>query len=86
MNTQSVDFNHGHEDQPEHSKSKAASLANCCGPEMLEKAEMMKGCPCAGLMTGSKKAFLAVLAGAGFLCLIALSGWVLGVVAFFRTL
>ena len=84
MNTQSIDSNHRNENQPEHGKPNITNPGNCCGPEMVEKAEM-KGCPCAGLMKGSKKAFLGVLAGAGLLCLTALAGWVLGVVAFFRT-
>jgi hypothetical protein len=48
-----------------------------------EKAEGAKNCLCAALKEGSKKAFLG---RAGFLFSIIVVGWVLGVVAFLRTL
>jgi hypothetical protein len=74
------------ENQPEHGKSNATNLTNCCDPETFDEAEMMRGCPCAGLMRGSKKTFLGVLAGAGLLFSVVVAGWVLGIVAFLRTL
>jgi len=85
MSTQNTGTHQRDENQSEHGKPNVTDLANCCGPEMFEKAEMRKGCPCAGLMKGSRKPIFAVLAGAGFLFLIVAAGWVLGVVAFFRS-
>lgn len=76
----SEENSHGFEDV------KLEDLKHCCGPEAVEMAGFMRGCPCASLMKGSRKAFFGMLLGAGLLFSIVAGGWVLGIVAFFRTL
>jgi hypothetical protein len=85
MNKQNSDSNQGQKRQPGHSRSKVKSLADCCSSGPDEMAEMIGGHPCTGLMRGSRRVLFGVVAGAGSLSLVALLGWVLGVVAFFRT-
>lgn len=62
------------------------TFAGCCGPAMADWEEMMGRCPMANLKKGSWAGFYGVLTAAGLTFLIALAGWALGVLAFFRTL
>ena len=78
----------------QHEKRSGAEFAGmpCCseglgwsGPSGSEK-QMMRACPCAGWLGRHRLAAYTALAvvGLGFLTLQV--GWILGVVAFFRTL
>lgn len=62
-----------------------AELENCCGVQGGEMAEFMKACPCASLIRHPRRAFFGMLAGAALLFSITAVGWVLGILAFFRT-
>jgi hypothetical protein len=60
-------------------------FANCCGTEAKDWEEMMGHCPLANLKKDSKVAFLGVMTTAGLVFVIAVAGWAMGVLAFFRT-
>jgi hypothetical protein len=47
---------------------------------------MMKACPCAGMLKRHHVAAYTVLVGIGLAFLILQAGWILGVIAFFRTI
>ena len=53
-----------------------------CGGSM---EEMMRACPCATAMKRHRIAVYTTLAVMGFTLLVLQAGWILGVVAFFRT-
>ena len=48
--------------------------------------EMMRGCSCGWMLRKRRGALYAALIGGGLLLLVIQAGWLLGVVAFFRTL
>lgn len=73
------------ENRSEDSNANNKFWSSCCGPEMADADQMMRSCPCASVFKGSKGSFVIVLATAGLLVSITVTGWVLGVVAFFRT-
>ena len=65
----------------------------CCsgGPETADLSEgrmeeMMQACPCAGMLKRHRVAAYTVLVGIGLAFLILQAGWILGVIAFFRTI
>ena len=60
--------------------------SGCCGPEIADADQMMRSCPCASMFKGSRGSISILLAVAGLLFSITVTGWVLGVVAFFRTI
>ena len=60
--------------------------SSCCGPEIAEADQMMRSCPCASMFKGSRGSIFIFLAVAGLLFSITVTAWVLGVVAFFRTI
>ena len=86
MSTQKAKKDRGEPNESKHFESMDERFNYCCGPEMFEMTERAKGCPCVSMMKGSRKTFLAFLIGAGILFSIIVTGWVLGVVAFFQTI
>ena len=63
----------------------AGDLENCCGADMGKMADVMKGCPCASLIKNPKKALFVGLTVGGLIFSLTAAGWVLGILAFFRT-
>jgi hypothetical protein len=61
-------------------------LEGCCGFSADEMLGSMRGCPCASMMKGSRKALFGFFLGGSLLFLIVVGGWILGVTAFLRTL
>jgi len=47
---------------------------------------MMQACPCSGMLKRHRVAAYAALIGIGLVLLVLQAGWILGVVAFFRTI
>lgn len=86
MNTQNTESDQSVENGFEHAESINKSGNSCWGPAMSEADEMMKNCPCASLFQGSTVSPVIPIAAAGLLFSIALTGWVLGVAAFLRTI
>lgn len=66
---------------PDDQREKAGYSA--CSPMM---AEMMRGCPCRSFAERHRVGFFLCAAGCGFAILIFQLGWLLGVIAFFRSL
>jgi len=86
MNAQKTESNHVDENRPTKADPNSKIWSSCCGPGMSEADQMMRTCPCASLFKGSKGSFVIPLTVAVLLFSITVTGWVLGVVAFFRTI
>jgi len=54
--------------------------------ERLSCCETMTECPCETVWRRNRTKAIAALAGAGLVFLLLQAGWILGVIAFFRTL
>ena len=59
---------------------------SCCGPEMAGRDQMIRSCPCGAVFRGSKGSLVVALAVAGLVFSVVVTGWVLGLVAFLRTI
>jgi hypothetical protein len=55
------------------------------GPRGSDMDKMMEACPCGDLLKRHRLAAFTTLVALGFGVLILQAGWVLGVIAFFRT-
>ena len=64
------------------SGSASSRSAGCCG---FGATEMMWGCPCGAILKRHRRALWLAMAGMALGFLILQAGWVLGVIAFFRS-
>ena len=86
MKTQNTESDYVDENRSTQADPNSKIWSSCGGPEMFEADQIMRNCPCASLFKGSKKSFVIPLTAAVLLFSITLTGWILGVVAFFRTI
>ncbi len=62
-----------------------AGAAEMAGFGEVDMKEMMRACPCGGWLKRHRLAVYTTMAGIGLGMLVLQVGWILGVIAFFRT-
>ena len=86
MDTEKRESSKEVENRPEDRGANNGIWSGCCGPEMAEADQMRRTCPCASMFRGSRGSIFVLLGVAGLLFSTIVTGWVLGVVGFFRTI
>lgn len=74
------------QDWSEEAGSNNEVRISCCGPEMAGTDQMIRSCPCGAIFRDSKGSLVVALAVAGLVFSVVVTGWVLGMLAFLRTI
>lgn len=85
MSTEESKSNQSHQSQAETVGAEPRTRFACCGPWPSE-GDPQDACPCTSFFRGSRRSFMVPVAVMGLLFTIVFTGWVLGVVAFFRVI